>query len=270
MDDCLLVGPSIRRIQALKAQLAKAYDIEDLGPASYFLGVQIERNRPKHLLWIHQKAYIQQAVQHFGVSIHGPKIPLSPGLTGPNQPVNKLNSTEKRLYQQLIGTAMYAMVQTRPDIAFSVQWLSRQLQEPTVAHLKAAKRLLSYLYGTKELAIQYGGATANAVPEGYTDSDFAGCKATARSTYGYLFTVGRGAVSWKSKRASTVALSTLEAEFTGLIEGNKEALWLRGLYNEIQRPIKGPISLKGDNQGAITTAYNPKYHSRTKHTLLRF
>ena len=121
MDDCLLVGPSIRRIQALKAQLAQAYDIEDLGPASYFLGVQIERNRPKRLLWIHQKAYIQQAVHHFGVSIHGPKIPLSPGLTGPSQPANKLNSTEKRLYQQLIGTAMYAIVQTRPDIAFSVQ-----------------------------------------------------------------------------------------------------------------------------------------------------
>ena len=83
------------------------------------------------------------------------------------------------------------------------------------------------------MAIQYGGTTANAVPEGYTDSDFAGCKATARSTYGYLFTVAGGAVSWKSKRASTVALSTLEAEFTGLIEGNKEALWLRGLYDEI-------------------------------------
>ena len=117
------------------------------------------------------------------------------------------------------------MVQTRPDIAFSVQWLSRQLQEPTVAHLKAAKRLLSYLYGTKELAIQYGGtATTNTAPKGYTDSDFAGCKAIARSTYGYLFTIGRGAVSWKSKRASIIALSTLEAEFTGLIEGNKEAL----------------------------------------------
>jgi hypothetical protein len=53
VDDCLLIGPSIRKIQALKKQLARAYDIEDLGPARYFLGVQIERNRPKRLLWIH-------------------------------------------------------------------------------------------------------------------------------------------------------------------------------------------------------------------------
>jgi hypothetical protein len=269
VDDCLLIGPSITKINALKRQLARVYDIEDLGPAQFFLGVQIERNRPKRLLWIHQKAYIAQAVQHFGLSTNGPKVPLSTGLTGPTSPSNPLNGTEKRLYQQLTGTAMYAMTQTRPDIAFSVQWLSRQLQQPTTAHLKAAKKLLSYLYSTQELAIQYC-STLDTTPEGYTDSDFAGCKTTARSTYGYLFLVGKGPISWKSKRASTVAYSTLEAEFTGLIEGNREALWLRGLYSEIQRPIQGPTPLQGDNKGAIDTAYNPKHHSRTKHTLLKY
>jgi len=116
------------------------------------------------------------------------------------------------------------MTQTRPDTAFSVQWLSRQLQQPTAAHLKATKRLLSYLFSTRELAIQYGGGSTKVAPEGYTNSDFAGCKTTTRSTYGYLFTVGKGPVSWKSKRSTTVAYSTLEAEFTGLIEGNREAL----------------------------------------------
>jgi hypothetical protein len=269
VDDCLLIGPSISKIKSLKQQLAKAYDIEDLGPAQYFLGVQIERNRSKRLLWLHQKAYITEAVQHFGVSTNGPETPLSPGLTASTSPSPLLNSTEKHLFQQLVGTVMYAMTQTRPDSAFSVQWLSRQLQEPTVSHLKAAKRLLSYLYGTRELALQFG-STATIAPEGYTDSDFAGCKTSARSTYGYLFTVGQGPVSWKSKRASTVAHSTLEAEFTGLIEGTKEALWLRGLYSEIQRPIQSPTPLKGDNKGAIETAYNPKHHNRTKHTLLKF
>ena len=121
VDDCLLIGPSITKINALKRQLARVYDIEDLGPTQFFLGVQIERNRPKRLLWIHQKAYIAQAVQHFGLSTNGPKVPLSTGLTGPTSPSNPLNGTEKRLYQQLVGTAMYAMTQTRPDIAFSVQ-----------------------------------------------------------------------------------------------------------------------------------------------------
>jgi len=82
--------------------------------------------------------------------------------------------------------------------------------------------------------------------------------------------MGSGPVSWKSKRAFTVAHSTLEAEFTGLIEGTKEALWLRGLYSEINRLVSGLITLYGDNKGAIDTAYNPKHYSRTKHTLLKF
>jgi hypothetical protein len=109
VDDCLLISPSIRRINALKKQLAKAYDIEDLGPAKFFLGVQIERNRPKKGLWIRQTAYINEAISHFGLSTNGPKIPLSPGLIGPDSPIKPLNNTEKRLFQQLIGTAMYAM-----------------------------------------------------------------------------------------------------------------------------------------------------------------
>ena len=74
-----------------------------------------------------------------------------------------------------------------------------------------------------DLAVQYG-FTANLTPVGYTDSDFAGCKTTTRFTYGYLFIVGGGSISWKSKRSLTVAYSALEAEFTGLIEGNRKAL----------------------------------------------
>jgi hypothetical protein len=163
---------------------------------------------------------------------------------------------------------MYAMIQTRPDAAFATQWLSTKLQQPTAAHLKAAKKLLSYLL-VKDLATQYGG-TGDITPKGYTDSDFAGCRTTARSTYGYLFTVGKGAISWKSKRAPTVAYSTLEAEYTGLMEGNREALWLRGLYSEIEHPLQEPTPIMGDNKGAIDTAYNPKHHSRTKHTLLKY
>jgi hypothetical protein len=121
VDDYLLIGLTITKINALKRQLARVYNIEDLGPAQFFLGVQIERNRLKRLLWIHQKAYIAQVVQHFRLSTNGPKVPLSIGLIGPTTPSNPLNGTKKRLYQQLTSIAIYAITQTRPDIAFSVQ-----------------------------------------------------------------------------------------------------------------------------------------------------
>ena len=105
---------------------------------------------------------------------------------------------------------------------------------------------------------------------GYTDSDFAGCRVTARSTFGYLFIVVGGPVSWKSKRFTTVTLFTFKAEFTNLIEGNRKALWLWGLYFKFKCSIEGLIPLFGNNKGAINTAYNPKHYNRTKHILLKY
>jgi len=110
INDCLLVGPSATKIKALKVQLGQAYDIEDLGPARYFLGVEIHCDRVRCLLWVNQKAYIEQAIQHFKLSYNGPVIPLSPGLIGHDSSSKPLNTTEIRLFQQLVGTTMYAMV----------------------------------------------------------------------------------------------------------------------------------------------------------------
>ena len=82
--------------------------------------------------------------------------------------------------------------------------------------------------------------------------------------------MGGGLISWKLKRLFTVAYLTLEAEFTGLMEGNKEVIWLWGLFFELERFIQGPVLLMGDNKGVIDTVYNPKYHNRMKHTLLKY
>ena len=111
---------------------------------------------------------------------------------------------------------------TRVDIAFAVQWLSRQLKSPTLDYLKAARSLFSYLNATKNLAIYYSSKNSNAYPIGYCDSDFAGDKVTSKSTYSYVFKLAGGLISWKSKRGSTIALSTLEAEYIAITEGIRE------------------------------------------------
>ncbi|KAK2072102.1 hypothetical protein P8C59_006478 [Phyllachora maydis] len=108
------------------------------------------------------------------------------------------------------------------------------------------------------------------VPIGFSDSDFAGDKATSKSTYGYLYKLAGGPISWKTKRATTIALSTLEAETDGLTEAIREVQWIIGLFSELHRPIDYPITLFGDNQGSITVANDPALHARTKHTLLKF
>ncbi|KAK2070842.1 hypothetical protein P8C59_005309 [Phyllachora maydis] len=332
VDDCLFIGPNIGYITDLKKRLNKVYAIEDLGPAAYFLGVQIIRDRPNRRLWLNQSQYVEEAVSRFNLADSKPiSIPLQPGLVSQLQLEEDIashlcNSMEIKLYQSLVGTAMYIMLLTRVDISFTVQWLSRSLNRPTKSHLNAAKNLFKYLNSTKDYSIcfSYNGNTvadlgpklsnssnittklsrdfhskegprpltttsttivdsrnskgssrtsiinSSLVPIGFSDSDFAGDKATSKSTYGYLYKLAGGPISWKTKRATTIALSTLEAETDGLTEAIREVQWIIGLFSELHRPIDYPITLYGDNQGSITVANDPALHARTKHTLLKF
>ncbi|KAK2069804.1 hypothetical protein P8C59_004351 [Phyllachora maydis] len=105
---------------------------------------------------------------------------------------------------------------------------------------------------------------------GFSNSDFTEDKATSKSTYGYLYKLAGRPIGWKTKRATTIALSTLEAETNGLIEAICEVQWIIGLFSELYRPIDHPITLYRDNQGSITVANNPALYARTKYTLLKF
>jgi len=182
-------------------------------------------------------------------------IPLQPGVLKDTkgQPVT---SAETKLLQRIIGTVMYLMLLTRPDISFAVQWISRHLTKPTNTHINAAKNLLRYLACTRNLAIRYSynakkivtGPTGNPLQLlGFCDSDFAGDRNSSKSTYGYLFTLLGGPICWKCKRASTIALSTVEAETDALAETIREVKWLRYLFIELQAPIKGPIAVFNNN-----------------------
>lgn len=121
VDDCLLVGPSIQDIQALKEKIASAYEIDDRGYAAYFLGIEILRNRPSRRLWLTQRRYISEAIQHFGLVEAKPAIiPLQPSLLGNTPASTDLLKAEIKLFQSIVGTVMYAMLLTRPDVAFAV------------------------------------------------------------------------------------------------------------------------------------------------------
>ncbi|KAK2068452.1 hypothetical protein P8C59_003088 [Phyllachora maydis] len=108
------------------------------------------------------------------------------------------------------------------------------------------------------------------VPIDFSDSDFTGDKATSKSTYGYLYKLAGRPISWKTKRATTISLSTLEAKLDRLTEAIHEVQWIIGLFSELYRPIDYPITLYRDNQGSITVANNPALHARTTYTLLKF
>ena len=163
---------------------------------------------------------------------------------------------------------MYFMTQTRVDICFAVGWLFRQLKKPTEFHLFAAKNLLRYLNSTKSYCINY--RSEDILPIGFADSDFAGCRTSAKSTWGYLFKVFEGPVSWKSKLCTHVTFSTFEAEYFGLTKATKKASWLKGLFSEIDKLIKTFILLCEDNLSANSKAHDFVFHNRTKHCLVKF
>ncbi|KAL0447563.1 UNVERIFIED_CONTAM: Secreted RxLR effector protein [Sesamum latifolium] len=120
-------------------------------------------------------------------------------------------------YASAIGSLMYAQVCTRPDIAFAVGMLGRYQSNPGLDHWRAAKKVMRYLQGTKDYMLMYR-RTENLEVVGYSDSDFAGCVDSRKSTSGYIFMIASGAVSWRSAKQTLIATSTMEAEFVSCFE----------------------------------------------------
>ena len=134
----------------------------------------------------------------------------------------------------MVGSLLYAATATRSDIAHAVGVVSKLNSKPTEAHLIAVKRILRYLKGTVNLALQYG-KTSDRQLIGYSDADWAGDLDDHHSTTGNLFIMARGLIDWLSKKQGVVALSTSEAEYVALSAATQEATWLRRLLSDFER-----------------------------------
>lgn len=151
-------------------------------------------------------------------------------------------------------------------MAYSISVLSQFMAKPLESHWNAAKRVLRYLCGTVHFGILYTDVTL----AGFSDSDWAGNLDDRRSITGYAFNIGSGVIAWSSKKQSTVALSSCEAEYQALCAATCEAIWLRRLLKDAGKEQKQPTSIKSDNQSTIKLAYNPVFHKNTKHIDTQF
>ncbi|KAL2251634.1 UNVERIFIED_CONTAM: Retrovirus-related Pol polyprotein from transposon TNT 1-94 [Sesamum indicum] len=171
-------------------------------------------------------------------------------------------------YSNAIGSVMYLMVSTRPDIAYSVSCLSRYMSNPGSPHWEALKHLLRYLNGTKKLGINFSKSPNGAKLVGYVDSNYANDRDSRKSTTSYIFTLCDACISWKSQLQNIMALSTTEAEYIATTEAIKEAIWLKGLLSEIGF-LKEKLTVFSDSQSSIQLCKNPVFHYRTKHIDVR-
>jgi len=275
VDDILLVGNNLEMINAIKEWLSSVFEMKDLGEASYILGVKISRDRSRRLLSLSQETYLRKILERFNMDNSKPvDTPVDKGCTlsisqCPNTEEEK-KLMEKKPYASAVGSLMYLMKCTRPDICFAVGLVSRYQSNPGEKHWKVVKRIMRYLRGTYDYALVFQGGDMKV--RGYTDADFGGDIDSSVSTSAYVFTLGGGSISWRSKKQDCVAQSTMEAEYVASSEAGRHASWLSAFLRELGVTVQAdePVEIRIDNTAAIQFAHDPKFHDRGKHIRRRY
>ena len=268
VDDLIIATKDLETLQTVKQHLKDQFDVTDMGELKFFLGIQITRNRTERTLQLHQHHHTIRLLNAFGMQDSKPvSTPMEPGL----QLVRSTSEPDEQLrtqYQSAVGGLLFIMLATRPDIAAAVGIVSQYMSNPTEQHWSAVKRIFRYLRGSATLGIQLGSSKTPQKLQCYSDSDWARCLDTRRSTTGYLTLLG-GPISWQSKKQPTVALSSTEAEYLALGEAVKEVFSMKTLLGELGEAQEGPVDVLEDNQGCIALAKNPVSHARSKHIDIR-
>ena len=268
VDDMLAFNASDnpKAIQELAADLEEHYRIT-LAPLDKFLGCQLTVTEEGILM--HLSQYIGGILERFGMSdcraASTPERSREDRLEAPDETL--LNRAEKLGYQELTGAVMFCMTTCRPDLAHAVGMLARRMSAPRVCDSAAARRVMRYLQGTRDLGILFKFATDSEFPGlvGYADSDWAQDPERRRSTSGYVVLFNGAPISWYSGLQSVTALSSCEAEYISASELTRELVYLRGIAAFIRSPEPGPTTLFEDNEGAIHLVENPRHHRRSKH-----
>ncbi|GKB54529.1 putative RNA-directed DNA polymerase [Tanacetum coccineum] len=261
----------IPTLQSVKDWLGKCFAMKDLGDAAYILGIKIYRDRSKRLIGLSQDTYLDKILKRFKMdnSKKG-NLPLHHGIKISSDLCPKTNDELDKMsrvpYASAIGSIMYAMTCTRPDVSFALSMVSRHQQNPGEGHWTAVKNILKYLRNTKDRFLVYGGEKELRVT-GYCDAGWQTDKDDSRSQSGWIFLLNGGAVTWKSSKQDTVADSTCESEYIAACEASKEAIWMKNFIGDlgVVPTVQDPIEIFCDNESAVALTKEPKDHGKSKH-----
>ncbi|KAG8657524.1 hypothetical protein MANES_03G075182v8 [Manihot esculenta] len=254
-------------MEDFKAKMRENFEMSDLGKLSYYLGIEVKQ-RP-HSITLNQAGYAEKILEKLGMAECKPcRVPMDTRV--------KLSKSEESppvdatLYRSAIGSLIY-LVNTRPDLAYSVGMVSRFMEAPTTKHLAAVKQILRYVKGTLHHGCNY-----NKVEEeefklvGYSDSDLARDVDDRKSTTGVIYFLSQSPVTWISQKQKVVALSSCEAEYIAATTGTCQGTWISRLLHELIGWKTNKFELRVDNKSAIALTKNPVYHNRSKHIHIKF
>ncbi|XP_024019780.1 uncharacterized protein LOC112091139 [Morus notabilis] len=257
-------GSNDTLIQQIIHKLGCEFSLKDLGALHYFLGIEVKPFASG--LFLSQTKYTKDLLSraHMLESSHqSTPIALKP----PNllDDHNLVNETE---FRSIVGALQY-LTFTRPDITHAVNKVCQHFHQPTLANLRAIKRILRYLKGTITYGIRFLSQISLTL-NGFCDANWAGCPLTRRSTTGYCIFLGSNCVSWSSKKQPTVACSSAKAEYRALAATTAELTWIGYLLCDLGIRLIQPPWLFCDNIRALHMTKNHVFHARTKHIELDY
>jgi hypothetical protein len=194
VDDFILVCNDQNELLQIKEEFNQKFEMKDLGELHFFLRMEVERNHDERLLCINQIKYLKEILKCFRMEECKPigvrfdhKVKLQRNANG--------NDESKGFpYQQVVGSLMYAMLCTPPSLAYLISVLNQHMANPNMEHWMAVKRIFQYLQGTLQMKLQFG-ATPSKEVLGYCDANWANDLEDRRSTTGFVFMIGGGAIS---------------------------------------------------------------------------
>lgn len=227
-----------------------------------FLGLEIEKRNKE--IYINQRNLIEKVISHFGMDdCKISKIPVEPKLNLEKGPVD---NNLKVPYKELVGSLMYLMLGSRPDLCFVVSYFGRFQNCFTETHWKHLKNVIRYLKYTVNFGLCYSSNNDSRFKidlKAYVDSDYASDINDRKSVSGFVILINNNVVGWCSKKQSVVAQSSSESEFLAMSACMSECLFLSHMLEEILMSVY-PIYVYEDNQGCIKMAHTYET-KRTKH-----
>ena len=278
VDDLFPIGDK-ELTDDFEAWIGDYFDITPPVDVHYFLGIRVIRNRyplkGAPYLAIDQENFVASILTRLiePVKHYRSPLPSKEDLVENSEPKENANAETVRLYQSSIGSLMYIMLGTRPDLAYAVGKLARFSTNPSPDHLRALDRVFGYLEATRDTCLVYRRSTNKEGnrPYGYSDSDWAGDTSNSISTSGHVFFLSEAAFVWTSKKQDVVAMSTAEAEYIALSLAGQQATWIRLFLEQVGLPLSTPLEVKCDNQAAIAIASSSEgSHKRKKHIRIKY
>ena len=264
VDDGIVTSNDKNEINEFMLEMKSKFEIT-VSDLNSFLGVRIMKNDNQVIL--EQEHYTKKILQRFRMNeSKSVATPMEVSKDGVIQEVN--NNKSSFPYREAIGALLYLARLTRPDITFAVNYCSRFVENPTEYHVQLVKRILRYLRGSVNVGLVYR-CIKDSILTGYSDSDFAGDLRDRKSTSGCVIELDGNVVAWFTRKQTTVALSSTEAEYISACEMVKELLWFRCLVQEMTgEKLKTLARL--DNQSSIRMIEGCEMSRRSKHIDVKF